>query len=191
MSDSIPARWIRGKDRPLLQTRVFEVRASQFRHPAREREKEFFVIDPSDWAMVVPITPEGKLVMVWQFRFGIEQLSLELPGGGIAPGEDPRVAAVRELAEETGFAGDEAVLLGSVHPNPAIQSNRAHVVLVPNVTRRTEIKWDEDEELAMELIPVGDVLDRARKGEITHALMLAALFLLEPLWRARSGEAPI
>jgi len=141
--------------------------------------------------MVVPITPEGKLVMVWQFRFGIEQLSLELPGGGIAPGEDPRVAAVRELAEETGFAGDEAVLLGSVHPNPAIQSNRAHVVLVPNVTRRTEIKWDEDEELAMELIPVGDVLDRARKGEITHALMLAALFLLEPLWRARSGEAPI
>lgn len=191
MSDSIPARWIRGEDRSLLHTRIYDVRASKFRHPARKGEKEFFVIDPSDWAMVVPITPEGELVMVRQFRFGIEQISLELPGGVIEQGEDPRVAGVRELAEETGFGGDEAVLLGSVHPNPAIQSNRAHVVLVPNVTRKTEINWDEDEELSMELIPVGEVLERARKGEITHALMLNALFLLEPWWRARSDEAPV
>jgi ADP-ribose pyrophosphatase len=189
MSDSPPARWIRGEDRSLLKTRIYAVRASKFRHPKREGEKEFFVIDPPDWAMVVPITPEGELVMVRQYRFGIEALSLELPGGVIEPGEDPRIAAVRELAEETGYGGDEAVLLGSVHPNPAIQSNRAHVVLVPNVTLQTEIEWDEDEELAMELMPIAEVLRRARTGEITHALMLNALFLLEGWWRSRSDTA--
>lgn len=191
MSNSPPARWIRGEDRSLLKTRIYDVRASKFRHPQREGEKEFFVIDPPDWAMVVPITSQGELVMVRQYRFGIERLSLELPGGVIEKGEDPRVAAVRELAEETGYAGDEAVLLGSVHPNPAIQSNRAHVVLVPNVTLRTEIEWDEDEELSMELMPMAEVLRRARAGEITHALMLNALFLLEGWWRSRSDTAPI
>lgn len=191
MSDSPPARWIRGEDRSLLKTRIYTVRASKFRHPQREGEKEFFVIDPPDWAMVVPITADGELVMVRQYRFGIEQLSLELPGGVIERGEDPRTAAVRELREETGYAGDEAVLLGSVHPNPAIQSNRAHVVLVPNVTLQAEIKWDEDEELALELIPVAEVLERARAGEITHALMLNALFLLEGWWRSRSDTAAV
>ena len=186
MSNSTPAHWIRGADRSLLQTRVFGVRASKFRHPDRVDEKEFFVIDPPDWAMVVPVTPDGKLVMVRQFRFGSEQLSWELPGGVIERGEDPKVAAVRELREETGYAGGEPTLLGSVHPNPAIQSNRAHVILVPDVVRKAETAWDEDEEIAMELTPVDDVLRRARNGEVTHALMLNALFLLEPWWQLRS-----
>ncbi|GAB5559491.1 MAG: NUDIX hydrolase [Synoicihabitans sp.] len=187
MSPTQPAEWIPSEDRQLLHTRVFDVRATQFRHPARAEAKEFIVIDAPDWAVVAPVTPEGDLVLVRQFRFGAKALSLELPGGVIEPGEDPAEAATRELAEETGYHGGPAEVLGSVHPNPAIQSNRTHLIVVPDVRLEAETRWDSDEEIAISLAPFPDVIAAARRGEITHALMLNMLFLLEPWWQRRFG----
>lgn len=186
MADFQPSEWCRESDRTLLKTRVFDVRASAFRHPQRTEAKEFIVIDAPDWAVVVALTPAGELLLVRQYRFGVQQLSLELPGGVIEPGEAPESAAARELAEETGYAGDPAVVLGVVHPNPAIQSNRAHLVLIPNARPAGPQAWDADEEMGLLRCPVAEVLARARRGEITHALMLNALFLLEDWWRRRS-----
>jgi 8-oxo-dGTP pyrophosphatase MutT (NUDIX family) len=123
-----------------------------------------------------------QLVLVRQFRFGIHDFSLEVPGGVIESGEDPVAAGVRELAEETGFAGGTARLLGSVHPNPAIQDNRCHAVLVEGVTRSAPLAWDPDEEIEISTAPVDDVLAWARAGRITHSLSLNALMLFEPRW---------
>lgn len=188
MSSAEPSPWRRLEDRELLHTRVFDIRASAFAHPAREQAKEFIVIDAPEWAVVAPVTPSGELVMVRQFRFGSEKLSLELPGGVVEQGEDPLVTAARELVEETGYTGDQAVRLGTVHPNPAIQSNRAHLIVIPNVQPTQGTAWDPDEEIQTSILPIDDVLARARSGEITHALMLNMLFLLEPWWRERAGR---
>lgn len=188
MTPPAPSEWIRAQSRGLLNTRIFDVRASEFRHPARDTGKEFFVIDAPDWAVVAPVTPAGELVLVRQYRFGIEQLSLELPGGVVEPDEAPVITAARELAEETGYRGGPPTVLGTVHPNPAIQSNRAHLVLVPDVTRQIATAWDADEELAVICAPMAEVLTWARRGKITHALMLNMLFLLEPWWRERFAD---
>ncbi|MCC5024175.1 MAG: NUDIX hydrolase [Candidatus Synoicihabitans palmerolidicus] len=183
-----PAPWRRGADQLLLRTRVFDVRSSQFQHPARSEGKEFLVIDAPDWAVVLAVTSRGELVLVKQFRFGVERLSLELPGGVVEQDESALQAASRELVEETGYRGDSPILLGSVHPNPAIQSNRAHVVLINNVERTEATQWDADEELGLSLRPVDEVLTLGRAGGITHALMLNALFWLEPWWRANRSH---
>ena len=189
MSDSsAPEPWRRVSDRELLKTRVFDVRGSRFEHPAREGSKEFIVIDAPDWAVVAAVTPLGELVLVQQFRFGVQTLSLELPGGVIEAGEEPAAAAARELAEETGFVGAAPVVLGVVHPNPAIQSNRAHLILIADVERTQQTAWDVDEELGLQCLPVPEVMRRARAGEITHALMLNALFLLEPWWAEQAAK---
>lgn len=188
MNSPTPSEWVRLQSRELLHTRVFDVRASEFRHPSREEGKEFLVIDAPDWAVVAPVTAAGELVLVRQFRFGAQQLSLELPGGAIERGEDPARAAVRELVEETGYRGGEAEVLGWVHPNPAIQSNRAHLIVVPDVQLADSTDWDADEELSLTLAPIDDVLAMGRSGQITHALMLNMLFLLEPWWRQRARE---
>jgi ADP-ribose pyrophosphatase len=188
MSSSLPPEWIRQQSRELLHTRVFDVRASEFRHPSRAEGKEFLVIDAPDWAVVAPVTPEGELVLVRQYRFGAQQLSLELPGGVIEHGEDPAVGAVRELLEETGYRGAEAEVLGWVHPNPAIQSNRAHLIVVPDAQPVEATDWDADEELSLTLAPIDEVLAMGRSGKITHALMLNMLFLLEPWWKQRARE---
>ena len=188
MNSPTPSEWVRLQSRELLHTRVFDVRASEFRHPSREEAKEFLVIDAPDWAVVAPVTAAGELVLVRQFRFGAQQLSLELPGGVIERGEDPARAAVRELVEETGYRGGEAEVLGWVHPNPAIQSTRAHLIVVPDVQLAESTDWDADEELSLTLAPIDDVLAMGRSGQITHALMLNMLFLLEPWWRQRARE---
>ena len=186
-SEHGPARWVRLGERTLAETRVLDLRMIRYRHPRRQTEREFVSIHASDWVNVVPLTTDGRLVLVRQFRYGINDFSLEVPGGVIEDGEDPVVAGLRELAEETGYAGGAARLLGSVHPNPAIQDNRCHAVLADGVMRAGALAWDEAEEMEVVTAPVDDVLAWARGGQITHSLSLTALMLFEPLWRARHG----
>ena len=88
-------------------------------------------------------------------------------------------AGLRELSEETGFGGGVASLLGSVHPNPAIQDNRCHFVLVDGAVPTGPVKWDRDEEIEVSTAPVDEVLAWARSGQITHSLTVAALMLFE------------
>lgn len=184
---STPARWSQGPSRTITSTRVFDVRGQVYTHPVRGTEREFVVIDAPDWVNVVAVTPDGRLVMVNQFRYGIDTLSWEVPGGVIDRGEDPVEAGLRELLEETGYAGKNARLLVSINPNPAIMSNRCHLVLVEDVVRTAPQSWDQDEEIEVALRPVDEVLAQARSGGITHSLVLCALFAFEPVWRAKCG----
>ena len=134
-----------------------------------------------DWVNIVALTPEEDVVLVRQFRFGIETLSLEVPGGVIEAGEDPVAAGLRELREETGFVGSRGRLIASVHPNPAIQNNRCHLVLVEDVRRDAATEWDADEEIEVVTLPLAEALARTRDGGITHALALNALHLAAAL----------
>jgi 8-oxo-dGTP pyrophosphatase MutT (NUDIX family) len=183
-----PARWERQSQRTLASTRILDLQSVHFRHPVRGTERDFVVIDAPDWVNVVALTPDGQLVLVRQFRYGIDAFSLEIPGGVIERGEDPLVAGVRELREETGYVGAPARLLGSVHPNPAIQSNRCHLVLVEAAVRSAAMAWDHDEEIAVTTAPVDEVFAWARAGRITHSLVLDALWLFEPVWAKLQGR---
>lgn len=134
------------------------------------------------------MTPQDRLVLVRQFRYGVDDFSLEIPGGVINPGEDPVAAGVRELAEETAFAGRNARLIGSVHPNPAIQNNRCHIVLVEDVAPQGSVAWDRDEEIAVSTATVEETMSWARSGKITHALVLCGLFFFEQWRRGARGQ---
>jgi 8-oxo-dGTP pyrophosphatase MutT (NUDIX family) len=176
------SRWEKGASRSLAATRIFDVRGVEFRHPVRGTQREFVVIDAPDWVNVLALTPCGRLVMVNQFRYGTDAFSWEIPGGVIDRGEDPVVAGLRELQEETGYAGRSARLLGSVNPNPAIMNNRCHLVLVEDVVLTTAQDWDADEEIEVTTLPVDEVYEWAQTGRITHSLVLNALLLFAPHW---------
>lgn len=177
-----PQRWKKLGSRSVARTRIFDVHSVDFHHPAREKPQDFFVIHAPDWVNVVALTPDRRLVLVRQFRYGIDEFSLEIPGGVIDAGEDPAEAGLRELREETGFSGTSVRLLGSVHPNPAMQNNRCHLILVENVRRSAELEWDPDEELETLTLPVEEVYALAYAGKITHAMVLDALLLFAPHW---------
>jgi ADP-ribose pyrophosphatase len=177
-----PQRWQRLRTEPIATTRIFTVTREIYRHPGRTKEQDFIVINPPDWVNVIALTPDHRLVLVRQFRYGIDDFSLEIPGGIIDPGEDCLAAGARELREESGYVGDPARLLGSVHPNPAMQSNRCHLVLVENARPVAELDWDPDEEFEIKTLPVDEVYALAYRGGITHAMVLDALLLFTPHW---------
>jgi ADP-ribose pyrophosphatase len=174
-----PARWERGAGTVLASTRVLELRSVRFRHPVRGTERDFVIAHAPDWVNVVAQTPDDRIVLVRQFRFGSNELSLEIPGGVMEAGEDPVSAGLRELSEETGYGGGEPSILGSVYPNPAIQDNRCHFVLVRGAVPRGPMNWDHDEEIQFSTAPTDEVLGWARSGAISHSLSVAALMLFE------------
>ncbi len=182
-----PARWENLGRETRLKTRVFDVLGARYRHPVRGTERDFVVMQSPDWVNVVALTPDDRIVLVRQFRYGIDGFSLEIPGGVMDHAdEDPVTAGLRELREETGFGGAPARLLGTVRPNPAIQSNRCHFVFVEAAVRAHELAWDTDEEIEVTTEPVEQVLALAHSGGIFHSLVLNALMLFEPHWRART-----
>jgi len=181
-ANASPSRWQKLGEKILTTTRIFDLRSAMYRHPVRQTEKDFYVIHSPDWVNVLALTSDHHLVLVNQFRFGIDTFSLEIPGGVMDLGENPIEAGLRELREETGYVGSGAKILGSVHPNPAIQSNRCHLVLVENVQRSAALDWDPEEEIEVLTLPVNQVYDWARSGKITHSLVLDALLFFAPRW---------
>src|SRR5947209_8495832 len=103
-----PSRWLKLGEKIVATTRIFDHRGATFRHPVRGTEKDFYVVHSPDWVNVIALTADHQLVLVNQFRFGIDAFSVEIPGGVIDLGEDPVAAGLRELREETGYVGTHA-----------------------------------------------------------------------------------
>jgi ADP-ribose pyrophosphatase len=154
---------------------VFDIETLAPEQPDLPGARSFHVIRCPDWVCVVPVTPEGSVVLVRQFRPGILALTLEPPGGVIEPGQTPEQAAARELLEETGYAGSVEPL-GVVHSNPAILTNRTHIFAVRNATRMAEPTFDGSGERCETVVMArGELLRAMQSGRITHVIGLAAL----------------
>ena len=179
MSHPNPSRWQLQKEKTFADCRIFSVHQETWKHPGDDRQGEFYVMHCPGWVNVLALTADRQLVMVRQFRYGTRDLSLEIPGGLMEEGESPVETGERELREETGYVGASARVLASVHPNPAIQSNRCHLVLVEGVEKKAAIEWDGNEEMEVLTMPVDEVLEKAWNGEITHSLVIDALFYLQ------------
>ncbi|CAM3217746.1 NUDIX hydrolase [Rhodothermus bifroesti] len=162
----------------LADYKVFRIWREQVQPPRATKPYDFYLLEAIDWVNVIPVTPEGQIVFVRQYRYGTKEVSLEIPGGAVDP-EDPSPleAARRELREETGYAPEHLRYLGAVAPNPAILTNRCHVFLAENVRLVGAQQLDGAEEIEVVLLEVGEIPERIMRGEITHALVLAALYL--------------
>jgi ADP-ribose pyrophosphatase len=179
----LPSRRIFGPWRRVGAVRVqmcgvFDVDRVRFQPPDDRKTREFYIVQAPDWTNVVPLTEDGQVVFIRQFRYGTGTLTLEIPGGMCEPGEEPRESALRELREETGYEAGELVDLGWVHPNPALQSNRCHTFLARNVTRVGDPQPDRDEAFEVVTVPLAEVPRLIRDGSITHALVVAAFYRL-------------
>jgi ADP-ribose pyrophosphatase len=127
---------------------------------------------------VIPLTDDGRVVLVRQYRFGTEDFTLEIPGGMCDSDESPLRAAAREMREETGFEARQIVPLGFVHPNPAIQTNRCHSYLARGARRVQDPTPDPFEQIEVDSVPLAEIGRLVREGAITHALVVTAFHLL-------------
>jgi ADP-ribose pyrophosphatase len=156
---------------------IFTVRRERVRSPRTGELHDFLVVQPSDAVAVVALTPSDELVLVEQYRLGTRENTLELPGG-VLHGDDPLAAARRELREETGYAGAELALLGTVDLNPSWQTTRIHLVLATGAVPAGAREEDAGEDIRVRVVPLARARRMAAEGGIRNAVALAGLQLL-------------
>jgi len=172
--------WTFLDSREVSNERIFRMRHDRYRFEPTAAERDFVVLDSPDWVNVVPVTGDGQVVLIRQYRHGIRQVTLEIPGGMVDPDESPREAALRELEEETGYVADRARLLGRIAPNPAILNNRCHMFLAEGCRRVADPKLDPFERIEVVLRPLAEIPEMVRSGEIFHGLVLNAFAWVVP-----------
>jgi 8-oxo-dGTP pyrophosphatase MutT (NUDIX family) len=157
--------------------KVLKVRQDVVADPRTGHEHPRVRLECDDWVNVLALTAQDELILIRQYRFGTEAVTLEIPGGVIEPGEDPALAAARELEEETGYVAGRVEPLGSVHPNPALQGNRCHSFLALDCVKQHAGRQDEGEDILVQLYPRADVPRLILEGQITHSLVVVAFYL--------------
>jgi 8-oxo-dGTP pyrophosphatase MutT (NUDIX family) len=187
MASRHPRPWRVLDEQHLQHCKVFDVHRATMESPRTGASHPFYRIESPAWVNVVALTPREELVLIRQFRHGSREVTLEIPGGLVDPGETPEEAAGRELREETGYRAGRLESLGSINPNPALFANRCHMQLALDCRLEGEIENTSTEETSVELLALAELPELLRRGAIDHALVVAALYAFD-LWR-RAGRS--
>jgi 8-oxo-dGTP pyrophosphatase MutT (NUDIX family) len=139
--------------------------------------EEYHLMQVPDWVCVACLTEAGDLVLVRQYRHGVARTTLELPAGAIDAGEEPLVAAKRELAEETGYLASQWLSLGSLNPETTRHSHRAHLFLARGARLSSEQALDPTEDIEVVTLSPESLAERFEAGEFSHAVHVAAWML--------------
>lgn len=182
-------RWKTLKSRYLLRRWWMSLREDHVVLPNGVELPEYHIAEYPDWACVVCLTTAGELVMVEQYRYAAEQVSLEFAAGAIEPGEAPETAARRELLEETGYVAEQWTLLGRCAQDPSRQTNWAYLYVAQEARQVQAPVPDAAEELHLRVFSPEAVLEKAHAGEIIHGFHILALLWAQSLGLL-AGRAP-
>lgn len=154
---------------------LFQVRYDWVENPRNGYQMRATVLEAPDWVNVVALTPAGELVVVKQYRFGNQEITVEIPAGIIEEGERSREAAARELLEETGYTSGDWEYLGWVAPNPAYLDNRCHHWLARDAQQTSPPALEEGETLQVLALSQEQLKHEVQSGRFRHSLAVSAL----------------
>lgn len=158
-----------------IDLKIFKAKWVKRENPKSHLVSNFIVLDSKNWVNIIPITTNNEIVLVKQYRHGIDEVTLEIPGGLVDENENPLEAAKRECIEETGyFSEKQPVLLGQVRPNPAFLNNTCFTFVWENVEKKFEPKFDLNEDVEVVLKDLAEVYELIKQGIINHSIVLNA-----------------
>lgn len=140
-------------------------------------EHDYYLVHTKDWVNVVPITTDGRIVFVRQYRQAAEKFGLEVPAGIIEENEEPINAGKRELIEETGYGKGNWQHLGSFYSNPALIKNQVHAFLATPVEIVSKPMPERQEEIEVVILDWLGVNQAIIAGEINNSITIAVLYL--------------
>ncbi|MFN8009325.1 MAG: NUDIX hydrolase [Terriglobia bacterium] len=125
-------------------------------------------------AAVVPVLPDGTVILVKQFRYPMQEILLELPAGKIDVGESPETTATRELQEETGFTAGRLMKISEFYSTPGFCDEKIHLYLAEDLVP-CQAEGDRDEEIEIVCLPLPELLDMVKTAKITDAKTIIGL----------------
>ncbi|MCX7933361.1 MAG: NUDIX hydrolase [Rhodovarius sp.] len=176
LSSPPPGGWQVLSRHIVLAHRFLTVAAERVQTSAGTVIDPWWILHFPDWVMVVPITADGRLVLIRQWRQGVRQHVIEVPGGAMEEGDDdPCQAAARELREETGWQAARLSVVGHLWADPARNANRCHVVLAEGCREAGPPALDPGEQIEAFTVPLAEAEAMLRDGRIESAIHAAAL----------------
>ena len=145
--------------------------------PSGVEISDFYISELKDWVNIIAITEDGLFVIEEQYRHGIQMVCFEICAGDVEPGEDPLVAAKRELLEETGYAGGSWTYLGCYAPNASGANNLCHSYLAEGVVKQQNQQLENTEEIRIHLVSEPELRTLLENNQIPEGVMAA------PLWK--------
>lgn len=139
------------------------------------------IVEHSGGAVIVPLTNEGRVVMVRQYRKPVERVVLEVPAGKIDPGEDPFDTALRELREETGYRAGKIEYLTKMYPSVGYSEEVLYIYLCRDLVKGKP-EPDRNEAIDVEEFDLKDLCSMIMKGEITDAKTQVAILMTKVLF---------
>jgi ADP-ribose pyrophosphatase len=152
---------------------VFGVRRDEVLEPTGVRAIREVITHPGS-VVVLPVLPDGRIILVRQYRYATRQFLWELVAGRMDPGENPRQAAVRELIEETGYRAKRLRVFLDVFPTPGFLEERMYILLAEGLTPG-EAEPEEDEKITAKAFTRRELEHRMRRGQLHDAKSVAGI----------------
>jgi 8-oxo-dGTP pyrophosphatase MutT (NUDIX family) len=154
---------------------LFQTRFDWVRNPRNGKSMKAVILEAPDWVNIVAVTPEKKVVVVKQYRFGVAKTTVEIPAGIMDKGETPEQAAVRELREETGYTASRWKYIGWFEGNVAFLNNVCHTWLAVDVVKTHSLQLDWGEDISIAELSLDEVRQEIDKGDMRNSLTISAL----------------
>lgn len=175
-------KWKILQSRPIFEINFFKLKSEKCELPDGRLMPRYYVFEFSDWVNIVPLTSQGEIILIEQYRHAGGDIYYEIPGGAldIKSGENLCAAACRELEEETGYGYRDVHFVAKHQPNPALQTNSMHTFIAYDCYLKSQQQLDPYEDIAVVLKPWKEVKEMIQSGKINHSIVLASLLLAEP-----------
>lgn len=155
----------------------FTARKDTCQKPDGKIVQNYYVLEFPEWVTALPVTEEGKVLMVKQYRHAIGEVCIELPGG-CADDKDANFEAAikREILEETGYVFDEVHSLGSISANPSTNNNLMHMFVATGGKKVQEQNLDENEEIEIIEVSFEELIQFIEEKKILQSMHLSTIF---------------
>lgn len=175
-------KFIKVSSESLVENNRIIIKEKIFKSNVFNGEASYYTLEFPNWANVVPVTKNMDIILIKQYRVGIEDFCIEIPGGTGEIGENPEIVAERELLEETGYKCEELQFLNKVSANPALNNNFVFGYLGINAELVQEQNLDEHEDIEIIKVPIDKIPSMIKNGEIHHPYaVLSLIFTLNRL----------
>lgn len=155
------------KSERLYEGKILNLRVDTVELPDKKYSKREIVEHPGSVA-VIPITDDGSIILIKQYRKAVERFLLELPAGKMEINEEPRVTAIRELKEETGYTTEKMEYLIEFYTSPGFTNEKIYLFLATNLVKE-EAEQDTDEYITVEKYNIDVLMKMIERGEITDS----------------------